>query len=651
MSRIMLIAPSQEIMLLGKALLSTLPNPNNLLVELGPMDKAVEITRNLDKSDIDVIISRGSTLRMLEEAELGIPLVDIPISDEEVMTAVREARRLTASKEHIRIGYVGFTKIYEQIKSYLDMMAAVNLEFVPYDAHNTAEVRRIVQKLSGQVDVVIGGPTGRTFAAEFGIPNVSMGSSLKSLQQAYANACGLQKAVHTEKTLSEERNTILNNVSDGIISLNRDYTINLYNEPAHKIFGNQRMQNESIFAVCPQLRHDAIDHVFTTGEPFYEYLMEISGNRYFLNINPIRVKNQNQNVLIVFREVGSLQQMEISVRRRLYLKGNVARYRFEDILHISTIMTDTIENARRFAQTESNILLTGQTGTGKELFAQSIHNASSRKDNPFVAVNCGAIPSDLLESELFGYTEGAFTGAKKGGKMGLFEQAHNGTIFLDEISEMDLYGQVILLRTLQERQVRRIGGDAVIPINVRVIAACNVDLSELVRKKLFRKDLYYRLSVLVLHIPDLNDRKGDIAYLAEYYLAHFGRHYQKIITLSPAAKQVLEAFNWEGNVRQLMSFCERLSVVAPEGVVNEEQIRQELLNSFFSMDIERSTSLPPVTASQAELSVPIGHISLTKESAERMLAENGGSHIRLSKKLGISRMTLWRALKKLGLEE
>jgi len=211
--------------------------------------------------------------------------------------------------------------------------------------------------------------------------------------------------------------------------------------------------------------------------------------------------------------------MEEKIRKELYTKGLVAQYRFEQILGVSREINEIkADQPRSFRRLRQPLLISGASGTGKELFAQSMHNSSQRKKGPFVAVNCASLPANLMESELFGYVEGAFTGANRKGKPGLFELAHKGTVFLDEISEMDKYGQSRLLRVLQERQVRRLGDDKNIPVDVRIIAASNRNISRLVREGSFREDLFYRLNVLTLNLPALKERRGDIRYLAEHFL-------------------------------------------------------------------------------------------------------------------------------------
>ncbi len=223
-------------------------------------------------------------------------------------------------------------------------------------------------------------------------------------------------------------------------------------------------------------------------------LQQIGSTSIVTNRVPIVVDGEVMGVVATFQDVEKFQRMEASVRKKLRAKGHVAKFRFEDIIGTSQAIMNAIGTAKLYARVNSTLLLLGESGTGKELFAQSIHNSSERRDNPFVAVNCAALPGSLLESELFGYVEGAFTGARKGGSPGLFEMAHTGTIFLDEISEMQPNLQALLLRVLQEKEVTRIGGDSVIPVDVRIIAATNRDLYAMVEKGLFREDLYYRLA-------------------------------------------------------------------------------------------------------------------------------------------------------------
>ena len=248
-------------------------------------------------------------------------------------------------------------------------------------------------------------------------------------------------------------------------------------------------------------------------------------------------------------------------------KGHVAKYHFSDIRGTSPQLRQAVELAQKMARTESSILITGESGTGKELFAHAIHNSSPRAEAPFVAINCAALADNLLESELFGYEEGAFTGARKGGKVGLFELANSGTIFLDEIEGMALSTQLKLLRVIQEREIMRVGGDRVIPIDVRIISACNQDLSVMMREGNFRDDLFYRVSTLPLNLPPLRQRKQDILALIE----EFKDVLRLTFVLTDETKLLLQQYSWPGNIRELRNCveylgCQNLPVIEPENL-------------------------------------------------------------------------------------
>ncbi len=291
-----------------------------------------------------------------------------------------------------------------------------------------------------------------------------------------------------------------------------------------------------------------------------------------------------------------------------------------------------IEVARDYAQTASSILISGETGCGKELFAQSCHNASRYRQGPFVAINCAALPSQILESELFGYVGGAFTGASQKGKPGVFEMAHGGTLFLDEIGEIEYATQGRLLRVLQEKKVMRLGSDKLIPIDVRVIAATNKNLKALVNRNLFRSDLYYRLNVLQIHLPPLRARKEDIGLLAETFLRELEAAPERRKKLSPAAVKALQSHDWPGNVREMRNIVERLMAACRQPTIDAAMVAQVLADEGAS-DAPRTE--PPVYDEEAEI--------------RKALAGARGKHTEAARLLGIGRSTLWRKIKKYGL--
>jgi len=304
-------------------------------------------------------------------------------------------------------------------------------------------------------------------------------------------------------------------------------------------------------------------------------------------------------------------------------------------------MRDVVEKARNFATTDSTILIRGESGCGKELFAQGIHRASQRSGDPFVAVNCAALPDDLLESELFGYEEGAFTGARKGGKPGLFELAHGGTIFLDEIGSITLNLQARLLRVLQGREVMRIGGDSIIPVNVRCIVATNENLQNAIKEGNFRLDLYFRINVLNLSIPPLRSRPDDIPLLAEHFLREFRQRIHKPVPRIPASMaQWMREYGWPGNVRELQNFCERLAILADGKTPDEKRVRQLIAEASEEL---LSRDLPSGNA----VTVTFGTLEEMENQIIAALDKRGvGNQAEMAKLLGISRTTLWKRMNK-----
>ncbi|MEG1873634.1 MAG: sigma 54-interacting transcriptional regulator, partial [Ruthenibacterium sp.] len=309
-------------------------------------------------------------------------------------------------------------------------------------------------------------------------------------------------------------------------------------------------------------------------------LHDHDGKPHLVNCKPIIVYKQNAGVLITIQNVEDISKTEGKIRKELSAKGLVAKYYFSNIIGGSAVMRNSIATAYKYSQVDGSVLLIGETGTGKELFAHSIHNASRRSNQPFVAVNCAALPENLLESELFGYVDGAFSGAAKGGKTGLFELAHKGSIFLDEIGEVPIALQAKLLRVLQEKEIRRIGDDRVLPIDVRVISATNINIRERIESGQFRSDLYYRLNLLNLRLAPLRERPSDIPELVNFFVSKFACDYAK-----PAPKLTAEAmeqlckYSWPGNARELRNLCERLTVLGESDTIDREVIdRLELFH-------------------------------------------------------------------------
>ena len=327
--------------------------------------------------------------------------------------------------------------------------------------------------------------------------------------------------------------------------------------------------------------------VLEAGKPILHITRQEIKDFYFVNLYPIYEGDTLVGGLSVvtfledaYQTREELEAVEARSRQVLHSisKANGARYTFDDIVAVTPAVARVKDLAQRIAVTDATVLLESESGTGKELYAQAIHNASSRRDGVFVAINCSNFNANMLESELFGYTEGAFTGAKRGGKMGLFEAASGGTLFLDEISEMDVGLQAKLLRVLQEHTIRPVGGLKEVAGDVRVTPATTADLPAYVAAGKFRKDLYYRLSTFPLHIPPLRERPGDIPALAQAILEDFSHKLRRPFRLTEDAIARLQAHSWPGNVRELRNVLEFSAYLTPSGVINQEALPSDLVH-------------------------------------------------------------------------
>ena len=430
----------------------------------------------------------------------------------------------------------------------------------------------------------------------------------------------------------------IEHIFEGLIAVDENGMIRTVNPAAAALLGRKAEDciDQPVQRALPEGRLSAI---LRGSQSYTNEIVRINGNNCVLNCVIMNHDGKRLGTLVTFQAAQSITNAESRLRDRLRVSGHAARYHFDDILGESAAIHTAIYQARRFARVDSNILLMGETGTGKELFAQSIHNESDRATGPFVAVNCAAIPENLMESELFGYEGGAFTGASKTGKEGLFEAAHEGTIFLDEVSEIPLALQSRLLRVIQEREVRRVGANRVIPINVRIICATNRDLVDMIRQGRFREDLYYRLKVLGIQLPPLRERDGDMAMIMQHYLTYYAHKFGKDqITLSPEAAGRISAYRWPGNIREIRNISEQLAVLSESDIVTAADIATVLpAGQAEKKPIMIAKSDNPTLSSlqKRQIIEVLAHAKSRKEAAET---------------LGISKTTLWHKCKELGLE-
>ena len=367
-----------------------------------------------------------------------------------------------------------------------------------------------------------------------------------------------------EPMMNDVWKTFFDYLYDGILIVDQDHVVRYINPAYTRITGIT--QEEIVGRPLKEVRPGArLVEVVNSGKPIVGALRREKGVDYTVNMSPIIVDERIVGGISIVSNIEDVRKLSETINKYegeiLRLENRIqainrAKYTFDDIIAEDLSSLKLKEDAQRIAKKDTTVLLYGESGTGKELYAQAIHNGSGRHNNSFIAVNCAAFQKDLLESELFGYEDGAFTGAKKGGKTGLFEAADKGTIFLDEISEMSLQTQGHLLRALQEHTIRRVGGIKEIPINIRVIAATNKDLEEEVRAGNFRQDLYYRIAIYPMFIPPLRERPGDIEQLAETFCDEQRNCLKTDIRISQQAKEALKSYQWPGNVRELRNAIE-----------------------------------------------------------------------------------------------
>lgn len=612
----------------------------NLQVRIkeGILEKGVGYAQELELEGHDILIGRGPTGQMIKKA-CSVPVVIIEITAYDILKALYKAKNMGG-----KIAYIGHKKqdFSPEFKT-ITRIIGVEVECYPYS--NIWEMDEQVQKiLTSDNDVVVStGLCVFEMARKSNINAVLVESSYETILSSICRAVELIKAIRKDQLRSKRFETVLELVNDGIIISDDNNKVSFVNNAAKELLNieNHKIIGKPLNKIKSELDFSTL---FNNDKNKFGAIKKIGSKNFIINKKLININNQNKEQVFTFQEAEQIQLLEEHLRKELFKKGLVAKHTFDDIISNSRIMSETINRAKKYSQTNSTVLLIGESGTGKELFAQAIHNAGSRSSGPFVAVNCAALPENLLESELFGYEEGAFTGAKKGGKKGLFELAHGGTIFLDEIGEVPPSVQAHLLRVIQEREIMKLGGDRVIPVDVRIIAATNEDLNASVNKGKFRKDLYYRLEVLNLKIPPLRTRKSDIDLLAKKFLNDFSSPKGKQV--SSFTKNVLEKlkqYDWPGNVRELQNFIEKYVVLCHENNFKDfnllNRLMDEKINDKFS-----STKTKAVVDSN-NITVRIGTLEeMEREILEKLLS-TGKSVKELSNILGTSRTTIWRRLK------
>ena len=578
----------------------------------------------VEQLDGDVIISRGFSAAFFRT--LKIPTVEMSTTGYDLILAVHSC----LSRYHCRrLALIGRPSLLYDTRSFPLLFPQVQVDSYPTEERNQVD-EQIDLALQRGAEAVIGGRSVFQAAARRGIPAVMIENSRESILRSIEMAIQLAEATRAERAEKARIAKIMDYSFNGILSTSRTGAIADINRRACAICGVRRedILGQHISRLIPSID---IDNVIRRGEILTDEVCRVGSSLVSLNCVPIEGKGENTGAVLSFQEAQDIQKSEAKIRKKILQKGFVAHYVFSDIVGQDPAMRRTLERARRFSANQANVLIYGETGSGKELFAQSIHNASRRSTGPFVAINCAALPEQLLESELFGYVEGAFTGAAKSGKIGLFEAAHKGTIFLDEIGDLSLKLQGRLLRVLQEKEIVRLGDDHVIPIDVRIVSATNKDLRREVEAGNFRSDLMYRLDVLRLQIPPLRQRRGDILPLLMFFLkVHCGGEEKPLFThIDPEARQLLEQYPWPGNVRQLQNAAQRICILCDTTTVTAAAVQEAL-------DLPDAAQVPETGDERSRILQALQQTQFHRSQAAALLH--------------MDRSTLWRKMKKYGFD-
>lgn len=618
--RILFASPEDSLI---NAFFSAVPDHSNILATNVLNKTPQDILAEARASSIEVIISRGGVAEYLKEAQRdepdGIPIVTIQITTFDICEAIQNA--LAVSRN---IAFLAHAVLLEDIRKVTSLFD-LNIRFISHSAPWDC-MEAVFKALESKAEIIVGDARVATICHDNNIPCVLLQSGKESFCQAWETAQRLCEARDRFRSELFRLTTVLDSLEFGVAAIGSTGRVVYANKKAEGLIGASQplLSVDSIQKLPFFQRH--IPSGFLGESSSSQHVIESRGKaEYKVSWNKLEEPQCGVSGLLTISNFSGVEhkaQPSSSSAKSL-------RFMLDDILGESPSIKKAKKLAQKYADSDATVLICGATGSGKELFAQAIHSQSRRRKEPFVAINLAAIPSSLVESELFGYVRGAFTDANKNGRQGVFEYAGKGTVFLDEIGEIAPEIQSRLLRVLQEGEFMRLGDNRTLKAQCRIIAATNKCLEHSIRCGTFREDLYYRLNILRLNVPSLDERREDIAPLAEFFLDRFRRKYAKEIgSLSRQAMDILLKRSWKGNVRELEGVIERLVVICEEGPVSASNI-QEVLDQ----------SGPIFSSSQVK--------KITDEDIQMALEDAHGNMNIAAKILGIHRTTLWRRVKKI----
>jgi transcriptional regulator, propionate catabolism operon regulatory protein len=601
-------------------------------------ENALSTVRELRESGegADALVAAGANGAYLRD-HADLPVVVVQASTVDALQAVIQARRVSP-----RIGIVNYRRVVAGLEQARDLLRDVEVEQRPYVTPEEARAQVASLAVSG-FQVIVGPGPVCDMAEKAGLrPVLIYGQD--SVAVAIREAAEIARLTRAEEARREQGRRVMDALETGVVAVDTDERVQSANGAALRLLGIPlpELLGRRLSQVAPQL---GLSRVLEGGSAEADTVERVGPRTVVVGRTPLQEHGVLRGAAITLLDAAAVQRMERRLRTQHRPRRFEPRYSLASLAGSSAAMARVRTVAERYARTDATVLITGESGTGKEMVAQGIHAAGRRRDQPFVAVNCAAFPETLLEAELFGHEEGAFTGSRRGGRPGLIESAHLGTLFLDEVGDVPLTLQAKLLRVLQERQVLRLGSNEPTPVEVRIVAATHRDLRRRVDEGAFREDLYYRLHILPLHIPPLRERPEDVEAIASELLKRAlvrhgapGAHPRALAQVLPR----LRAHRWPGNVRELENVLERVALLFAEGGPAEE-VREEELEA--AIPGEPSPAGSPPSSRRA----PADDLRATRDASElahirRVLADCRGNQTQAARLLGIGRSTLYRKL-------
>ncbi|OZI19981.1 propionate catabolism operon regulatory protein PrpR [Bordetella genomosp. 9] len=591
---------------------------------LAPLNQAIAQGR------CDVVVASGSNGAFLR-AKLAVPVVLVQIGGYDLMAALAQARELSP-----RVAVVLHHEVTAALRRFMRVFG-LDVELRAYDTPDDAA--RCIRELAAQgVEVVVGAGMVTDFARKAGLTAVLLYSA-DSVRAAMETALAIAHAQYEERARRDRLDLVLRHLNDGVVAVDMQGHVTTMNPAAARILGTAASQ-----AAGRPLAETAAGltagPALARGTPELGRVEDVRGQPLVVDAVPLFEAGTQTGAVLTLHSSQPLEHAVGRLRAHSHRRSRSARYTLNGMVAVSAAMRELVHRCEVLARSsDASVLIQGESGSGKEVVAQGIHRASRRHARPFVAINCGAFPEQLLESELFGYEEGAFTGARRQGKAGLFEAADGGTLLLDEVGEMPLPLQTRLLRALQEKEITRVGGIDAIPVDVRIIAATHRDLAAMARQGSFRHDLFYRLHILQIRVPPLRERPEDIAALAAELLpAALQRIGAREVAdeVLRVALPLLLAHDWPGNVRELENVVERMAL---ECLLADAVPPAATLSSVLDQPGPDSAGAPGGRRLDA-VQRASEHLHIRD-----VLAAHGGNQAAAARELGISRTTLWRKLR------